>query len=404
MSLSGASVKMSRAILGEWIPNNWDHLSVLDFAPVGMYTGVVVWVKKLISPGCFIFLKMGLEGLQAFWALFWNKEFASCLQPMLNKENLFVRARVEKVLAQCGETIRCHASSRDISVGSLDTTSGCVALIHRAVQGFLRGPSDETAGPSDETAGEEEWELYKFYRAEMVRITIGGTLWQDEKFKSPRKEPDAETSRTVTMAAPGPIKAKTTQASPQKAVGDCGYWMAEQLGCMSQGKDHQAGGHRGFRWSGTVHAYGTYGSHQEEVQVVQSLKVWRCWLRAYIAPVELEDAGEFQDDIEEELLQRAASVETWAEDSRYDMEEEIDLAVEEVEVVGLWEPMGQLRLRIGMARLPRGGLGAVPREAVMESEWVGDYVGHTHFYGTNTSYQLEYGGHRVDAFVDGRVV
>eukprot|EP01041_Mallomonas_annulata_P005184 gene5184-10367_t len=87
---------------------------------------------------------LGLEGLKAFWALFWNKKFAGCLQPLvdtlsmwgtvhllLDEVNLFVRARVEKLIAACGKTIS------DIPLVSLTTASGCVALINRA--GLLSG-------------------------------------------------------------------------------------------------------------------------------------------------------------------------------------------------------------------------------------------------------------------------
>eukprot|EP01041_Mallomonas_annulata_P042140 gene42140-biopygen6912 len=217
------------AILGDWKPNNWVHLSVLSFISEDTtHMKSTVWLPETGATTTGLqLLSNGLAGLQMFWGMFWHRDFNSCLEPLIaqvgrqhtphifSSHNAFLRARVEELIVDFCTDVRRMKQSDKFPQISLKTRAGCLELLQEYIRAFITRPTPEAL----EAGFWEPAPHHAFY--------VNGYT---DIIKVKPSSGSAGKSVTSSSSAGGGPSTLAKDGSSKSPVVACGLFMAESFG------------------------------------------------------------------------------------------------------------------------------------------------------------------------------
>eukprot|EP01036_Dinobryon_divergens_P033333 gene33333-43096_t len=397
MGVSRSKDKMSDAILGVWTASDWSHLSVLMFAKADYLPPTSVWNPLVPSPMGTDALRLGLEGLQIFWALFWHVDFRWCLRPLIDalsntllhhfywSQAAFVRARVEQLIVDFTTDVRCRSAPTKFPQLDMGTRAGCLRLLDAMIQSLITPPTE-----LDYAEGRWDREPFtRFYRSEYGSIERG-----DAKPAVDRSTPSTKVATTATP--PGATKGSGSVTVSSR---DCGYHVLQLLGLS--------------RSTGPVTCLtGTCGNSHRNLKAMTRTEALASLAR-WVGDEGCVPSSPFPpttDPPRPARLTRTRPPPFHFEESRLSVGTQASTSDTVVpphpstDVPACPKDIrGGLHIRINLSSFPGAGLGAFPRAFTPVDTWIGSYFGHPHLRGTNTDYQLDWGGILVDAWVRGAV-
>eukprot|EP01041_Mallomonas_annulata_P012190 gene12190-25599_t len=370
---------MGRGILGAWLPDDWTHLSVLDFGPIRNQWASEVWGRDEVSVEAIQFLKLGLEGLQQFWAFFWYEDFYDVLNPLVvalrdrsvehvrDKYNVFLRARVERSIVDTHEALPKQSSAVPQSCPASSIRRGASPLSVSKFISLLRCVF----------GGIDLWEPglhLKFFRVEasLIKRCLGG--------KSVAASP---------LRLAGGVRADG--GSPSMSVA------GRSKQCTSA--------HRSLREVTETEALSSLAFLSGVVRQRADTAVRSSRLRDSAAVGGLVVDGEGvrkrkRPPTEFFRESNLASRSQWASSGD-------SVGVSERGMVPIWcnlkDGRGQQHMFIMQSSHEAAGLGAYLKEDGVEGQWIGTYLGAAHCRSPSSDYQLEVGARRIDAQVLGVV-
>eukprot|EP01041_Mallomonas_annulata_P006500 gene6500-13125_t len=398
MTVSRSASKMEAAILGEWEPYHWGHMSVLDFASTTRSTTSTMWeIDSITTAVCCQALSNGLSGLQRFWATFWHVDFLHCLTPLRialedsrlahfrYSHNVFLRTRVEQLICDFCTDVRKRETSVRFKL-SPSSRQGCLALLNRYIDDFINGPA------ANDTAV-RRWERAPHQRFFATEWIVVASYFGSTGSSTPTKK-----------AAVPSAKTPASTATPKEY---CGFHIAHLLTFSSgpRAVDCNMG-----RSCPKPHCALKFISKAEAVAAVENINFRNkdallvlikkqlpqddcasaslsITVNATNAPAEgrqLRSNLPPPSFFDEARLEARVPVEVWQLSSGDGVLEDITCCPKDIDSARL--------LRIASSLIPFAGLGAFPRRELPVGTWLGTFRGSRSLAATNKYYQMEWDG------------